>query len=162
MPSERGPLVDMGAAELVDWGVFARVRTELGSGFVRILGYFREDGIKSVAQIEQAIRERSAAALVLPAHTLKGESRQFGAVPLSNLAELIETTARRCVEARETPDELIEKVVELRPLFDATLRLFDREINPVVERRPGAGGFGSGAGGFGRKAAGSFGTARPR
>ena len=38
----------MGAAELVDWGVFARVRTELGSGFVRILGYFREDGIKAV------------------------------------------------------------------------------------------------------------------
>jgi hypothetical protein len=62
-------------------------------------------------------------------------------------------TARRCVEARETPDELIEKVVELRPLFDATLRLFDREVNPIVERR-------SGPGGFGRKASGSFGLAQ--
>ncbi len=143
----------IGAAELVDWGVFARVRMELGSGFVRILGYFREDGIKSVAQIEQAIRERSAAALVLPAHTLKGEARQFGAVPLAELAEVIETTARRCVEARETPDELIERVVELRPLFDATLRLFDREVNPLVDRRATGGG-------FGRKPAGSFGLAQ--
>jgi histidine phosphotransfer protein HptB len=143
----------MGAAELVDWSVFARVRTELGTGFVRILGYFREDGVKSVAAIEQAIRERNAAALVLPAHTLKGESRQFGAEPLASLAEDIETVARRCVEARETPDELIERVVELRPLFEATLRLFDREVNPIVERRPVAGG-------FGRRPAGSFGLAQ--
>jgi chemotaxis protein histidine kinase CheA len=142
----------MGAAELVDWGVFAHVRTELGSGFVRILGYFREDGIKAVDAIEQAMRERSAAALVLPAHTLKGEALQFGAGPLADLAELIEMTARRCIEARETPEELIERVVELRPLFDATLRLFDREVNPIVERRP--------AGGFGRKPAGSFGMAQ--
>ena len=138
------------AADLVDWAVFARVRTELGSGFVRILGYFREDGIKSVGQVEQAIRERSAAALVLPAHTLKGEARQFGAVPLADLAEVIETTARRCVESREAPDELIERVVELRPLFDSTLRLFDREANPLVDRRMG----------FGRKPAGSFGIAQ--
>ena len=143
----------MGAAELVDWGVFARVRTELGSGFVRILGYFREDGVKAVGVIEQAIRDRSAAALVLPAHTLKGEARQFGALPLAEMAEEIETTARRCVEARETPDELIERVVELRPMFDATLRLFDREVNPLVDRRTAGGG-------FGRKAAGSFGVAQ--
>jgi histidine phosphotransfer protein HptB len=143
----------MGTAELVDWTVFARVRTELGNGFVRILGYFREDGVKSVFAIEQAVRERNAAALVLPAHTLKGESRQFGAEPLATLAEHIEMVARRCVEARETPDELIERVVELRPLFDATLRLFDREVNPIVERRPAAGG-------FGRRPAGGFGLAQ--
>jgi HPt (histidine-containing phosphotransfer) domain-containing protein len=140
----------MGAAELVDWGAFARVRTELGSGFVRILGYFREDGVKAVVVIEQAVRERNAAALVIPAHTLKGEARQFGAEPLAALAELIETTARRCVEMRETPDELIERVVELRPLFDATLALFDREVNPLADRRPA----------FGRKPAGSFGVAQ--
>jgi histidine phosphotransfer protein HptB len=143
-----------GAAELVDWGVFARVRTELGSGFVRILGYFREDGIKAVTAIEQAIRERSAGALVLPAHTLKGEARQFGAEPLAALAEVIEMTARRCVEMRETPDELIERVVELRPLFNSTLALFDREVNPLVDRRPAIGG------GFGRKNPTTFGSAQ--
>ncbi len=140
----------MGAAELVDWGAFARVRAELGTGFVRILGYFREDGAKAVDAIETAIRERNAAALVLPAHTLKGEARQFGAEPLAALAEVIEMTSRRCVEAREAPDELIERVVELRPLFDATLRLFDREVSPLVDRRPA----------FGRKPVGGFGMAQ--
>src|SRR3546814_11415523 len=66
-----------------NWAQIAQVRRELGAGFVRILGYFREDGIKSVSAIEDAIRRRNAPALVIPAHTLKGEARQFGAERLS-------------------------------------------------------------------------------
>lgn len=133
----------------VDWTVFQQARTELGADFIRILGYFREDGTKSVAAIEDAMRAKNATALVLPAHTLKGESRQFGADPLGDLAEEIEDIARRCVEYHQSPDELIEAVVRLRPLFESTLALFDRETNPLVERRPG---FGKRAGGegFGR------------
>src|SRR3546814_21193970 len=72
---------------LVNWTEFAQVRRELGAGFVRILGYFREDGIKSVSAIEDAIRRRNAPALVIPAHTLKGEERQFGAERLSLMVE---------------------------------------------------------------------------
>jgi histidine phosphotransfer protein HptB len=137
-------------ADLVDWTVFRQARAELGAGFVRILGYFREDGTKSVAQVEEAMRRRDAAMLVLPAHTLKGESRQFGAEPLAQLAEKIEMTARRCVEDRDTPDELVHHVVALKPLFERTLSLFERESNPLVDRR---------AGGFGRRAPQQFGRA---
>jgi histidine phosphotransfer protein HptB len=69
-------------ALLIDWAAFNQARAELGSDFVRILGYFREDGVKSLDAIEAAMRAKNAAALVRPAHTLKGESRQFGAEPL--------------------------------------------------------------------------------
>lgn len=124
---------------LVNWAAFSQARSELGSNFVRILGYFREDGIKSVGQIEAAMRANSAAALVIPAHTLKGESRQFGADPLAELAESIEMTARLCVERQDTPDQALADVVKLRPLFDATLALLEREANPLVERRPAFG-----------------------
>lgn len=124
-------------AGVVDWAVFQQARTMLGADFVRILGYFREDGTKSVVAIEAAMRAKNAAALVLPAHTLKGESRQFGADPLSDLAEKIENVARRCVEYQHSPDELLHEVVKLRPLFELTLDLFERETNPLVERRPG-------------------------
>lgn len=123
---------------LVDWTVFTRARAELGAGFVRILGYFREDGVKSVAAIETAMRARNAAAMVLPAHTLKGESRQFGAEPLALVAERIEMIARNCVENRDTPDEALEHVVALGPLFESTLGMLEREANPLVERRPTA------------------------
>src|SRR3546814_2978224 len=57
----------------LDWTAFQQARSELGASFVRILGYFHEDGVKSVAAIEDAMRRADSAALVLPAHTLKGE-----------------------------------------------------------------------------------------
>lgn len=124
---------------LVDWDAYAQARSELGTAFVRILGYFQEDGIKSVAAIEAAMRAGNAAALVIPAHTLKGEARQFGAEPLAVAAERIETIARACVEKRDSPDEVLAHIVDLRPLFEATLELLQREANPLVARKPGFG-----------------------
>jgi len=130
------------ARDIVDWAYFEKSRTELGSGFIRILSYFKEDGVKSIAQIESAMREQNTTALVLPAHTLKGESRQLGAEPLAVIAELIEQTARVCVETHRFPDELVPQVVELRRLFNETVELFEKATNPLVSRAPSAGGFG--------------------
>jgi len=130
------------ARDIVDWGFFEKSRTELGPGFIRILNYFKEDGAKSVAQIEQAMRDENTTALVIPAHTLKGESRQLGAEPLAKIAELIETTARFCVETHRFPDELVPEVVELRKLFNETIELLEKATNPLVTRAPAPGGFG--------------------
>lgn len=142
---------------LIDWNAFAQARAELGSGFVRILGYFQEDGVKSVSAIEEAMRAKSAAALVRPAHTLKGEARQFGAEPLALAAETIEMIARACVEAQDTPDRALEHVVGLRALFEETLSVLMREANPLVARRPAAAA--AAPGGFGRRATSGFGRA---
>lgn len=129
--------------EIVDWVLFEKNRAELGPGFIRILTYFREDGTKSVSQIEDAMRQENTVGLVLPAHTIKGESRQLGAEPLAKIAELIESTARLCVETHRFPDELVPQVVEMRKLFDQTVELFDKATNPLVVR--------AAPGGFGRK-----------
>jgi HPt (histidine-containing phosphotransfer) domain-containing protein len=132
------------ARDIVDWAYFEKNRAELGPGFIRILGYFKEDGVKSIAQIEQAMRDQNTPALVVPAHTLKGESRQLGAEPLAKIAELIEQTARLCVETHRFPDELVPEVVQLRKLFDQTVEQFDKATNPLMKRAAPAG--------FGRKA----------
>jgi HPt (histidine-containing phosphotransfer) domain-containing protein len=134
------------APEIVDWVHFEKCRAELGPGFIRILNYFREDGAKSVSQIEQAMHNENTAALVIPAHTIKGEARQFGAEPLAEVAELIETTARLCIETQRFPDELIRDVVELKRLFQETVTQFDKATNPLRTRAP--------QGAFGRKAGG--------
>jgi HPt (histidine-containing phosphotransfer) domain-containing protein len=131
------------ARDIVDWAYFEKNRAELGPGFIRILGYFKEDGVKSIAQIEQAMRDQNTPALVVPAHTLKGESRQLGAEPLAKIAELIEQTARLCVETHRFPDELVPEVVKLRRLFDETVAQFDKATNPLMTR--------AAPGGFGRK-----------
>jgi HPt (histidine-containing phosphotransfer) domain-containing protein len=120
---------------LIDWTVFGETRTLLGAGFMRILGYFREDGTKSVAAIEEAMRLKDSAKLVIPAHKLKGEAWQFGGHRLALLAEEIEVAARHYVEIRIDPSELVEKVVRLRPMFEATLLALESETSPLVERR---------------------------
>ena len=128
--------------DIVDWGHFEKSRSELGPGFIRILSYFREDGAKAIATIEQAMREENTTALVIPAHTLKGESRQLGAEPLAKVAELIESTARFCIETHRFPSELVPEVVELRRLFNETVELFDKATNPLLTRAAPASGFG--------------------
>ena len=121
--------------EVVDWIVFCAARSELGAGFARILSYFREDGEKAVSRIEAAMHNRDTAGLVLPAHTMKSEARQFGAEPLGALAEEIEFTARRAIEIRAFPDELIPAVARLRPLYLETMTQLEAEANPLVRRR---------------------------
>jgi HPt (histidine-containing phosphotransfer) domain-containing protein len=123
---------------LVDWVEFGRMRTELGADFIRILGYFREDGEKSVERIEQAMQRRDAAGLVIPAHTMKSEARQFGAKPLGDLAEEIEHAGRRALESRLFPDQILPQVAALRPLYERTMALFQQETNPLVARGHGA------------------------
>jgi HPt (histidine-containing phosphotransfer) domain-containing protein len=139
-------------SDIIDWVHFEKSRSELGPGFIRILSYFREDGAKSLAAIEQAMREQDTVALVIPAHTLKGESRQFGAEPLAAVAEKIEQTARFCIETHRFPDELVPDVVELRRLWSRTIDLFDKATNPLQIRAVAPGGFGKKAAnqGFGR------------
>src|SRR5690348_17639048 len=90
------------------------------------------------------MHEQNTTALVIPAHTLKGEARQLGAEPVAKIAELIETTARFCVENGRFPDELVPEVVQLRKLFNETVELFEKATNPLVQRTPPTG--------FGRKA----------
>ena len=143
---ERGRALSDDRPDIVDWALFEKNRTELGPGFIRIISYFREDGAKSVAQIEAAMREQNTTALVLPAHTIKGEARQLGAEPLAAMAELIESTARLCIETHRFPDELVPEVVQLRKLFSDTVELFDKATNPLLTRGP------QGPTGFGRKA----------
>lgn len=129
-------------SDIIDWVHFEKSRAELGPGFIRILSYFREDGAKSIAAIEEAMHEQNAVALVIPSHTLKGESRQFGAEPLAAVAEKIEQVARICIETHRFPDELVPDVVELRRLWNRTIEHFDKATNPLQSRASGTGGFG--------------------
>jgi histidine phosphotransfer protein HptB len=121
--------------ELVDWATFSRMRTELGASFVRILGYFREDGEKAVGRIEEAMHRQDATGLVLPAHTLKAEARQFGAEPVAALAEEIEDAGRRAIEAGFFPDHILPQVAQLRQLYLRTVTALEEETNPLAVRR---------------------------
>lgn len=114
---------------LIDEAGMASARHSLGTSFARILGYFHQDGIASVFAIETAMYERDPTPMVIPAHSLKGESRQLGAGQLSALAEHLEMTARRCIEDRaRLPDALDEDVRGLRAVFQRTVRQLEERV----------------------------------
>jgi HPt (histidine-containing phosphotransfer) domain-containing protein len=127
-------IINESGEPIVDWETYSRTRAQLGAGFARILSYFREDGDKSVARIEEAMHRNDAAALVLPSHTVKSEARQFGAEQLGTLAEEIEFAARRALEMQYLPDDLIPYVARLRPLYERTMDMLEREANPLRQR----------------------------
>jgi len=133
---------------VVNWTTFDQTRALIGADFPKILGYYRDDAAKCVVAVEQAYKLRDAVAMVRPAHTLKGDSLQFGGEGIGRLAELIEHSARRCVEEHRAPESLDVEILRLRPLLIETLAQFEKELaksaaaaQPVV-RRPA----------FGRKA----------
>lgn len=133
---------------VVNWTTFDQTRALIGSDFAKILGYYRDDAAKCVVAVEQAYKLRDAVSMVRPAHTLKGDSLQFGGEALGRLAEHIEHSARRCVEEHSAPDKLDAEIIRLRPLLIETLAAFERELvrsQPTPLRRPAA------AAGFGRK-----------
>lgn len=123
------------ADDMIDWTAFANTQSLLGPALMRILGYYREDGMKSLVEIEEAMRLRDSAKMVLPAHTLKGESWQFGAQMVGALAEEIEVAARYYVEIHQDPSDLVEKVAALRPAFESTLTALEAEVSPLVDRK---------------------------
>lgn len=137
----------MSANPILDLEKLNVLRGELGVHFPRILSYFAEDGVKSVEAIEHAVRERDTAALVRPAHTLKGEALQFGAEALGLAAEHVEKTAREALEARTFPKDIVEYSTCLRPFFEDALTALQHAAAPVITPMP----LRRKTGGFGRK-----------
>ncbi len=106
---------------LVEPAELAEARRVIGAGLPRIIGYFREDGAKAIRAIEEALQARSSRDLVLPAHTLKGDARQLGAVRLGEIAETIEKAARNCLERQVEPEGIGSEVAMLRGCFAETM-----------------------------------------
>ncbi len=124
-----------GDLPVIDWARFAQARSQVGSGFLRVLGYLRDDGSKSLGAIEDALRGRNPMAMIGPADLLKTDAIQVGALSVAELAEDVEYAARDCVEWHQSPDGMVEQVLALRSAFDQTVILMDREVNPLSVRR---------------------------
>jgi histidine phosphotransfer protein HptB len=119
----------------VDWARFAQARQQLGDNFLRLLGYFSDDGAKSVAVIEQAMRDRNAVAIIGPADLIKNDALQMGALDLAELAEDLEFGARDCIDLRQEPDSLIQQAMALRGVFESTVSQMEVRVNPLAQRK---------------------------
>ncbi len=120
---------------IVDWERFAQAKAHLGSNFLRVVGYFQQDGKQSIDAIENALRARNAVAMIAPADVLKNDALQLGAISVAELAEDVEFAARDCLEWHQAPDTLVEPIMQLREAFAGTLAQLEREVNPLSNRQ---------------------------
>lgn len=119
---------------IIDSEAFAHCKARLGGNFVRVLGYLRDDGLKSLAVVEDAMRMGDAVAMIGPAELIKSDAFDLGAIALAETAEHIEMSARDCVEWRQSPDNLLESVVALRRIFAETITELTQASSPLSVR----------------------------
>lgn len=135
-------------AQTIDRPQLDVFRQQLGRRYKVIFGHFREDGARWIAAIEEAVRQRNVVAMVRPAHTLRSEALQFGAVSLGQMAGRIEMAARDAIPGCSFPADIADYVAQLRPLFEEALAVLTRETMMVSRIRRFAG--------FGRRVAFGF------
>ncbi len=66
----------------------------MGSDYQSLIRIYLEDSPKLISQLLSALQNNDVMALISPAHTLKSSSANLGAVALSNIAMVIEQSAR--------------------------------------------------------------------
>ena len=105
--------------DIVDWAHFEKSRAELGPGFIRILSYFKEDGVKSIAQIEQRDARTE--------HDRAGASRAY--------AEGRSTPARRRAAGQDRRADRIDRALLHRdPPFPRRAGARSGRASPAVQR----------------------------
>jgi signal transduction histidine kinase/DNA-binding response OmpR family regulator len=97
----------------IDLSAFTAARDVLGDKFSKVLSYYLEDAENYIDNIAEALSRNDLSSTVLPAHTLKSSSQQFGAMGLANLAARIEDEAR-VKSGNEAGMQLASLIVPMR------------------------------------------------
>ena len=81
----------------------------------KLLNCYLRDSQKIITQLDNALTEQNIGEATRLVHSLKSTSANVGAIPLSELAKLLETLARE-----EKLDDIRAQVDELNQLFNQT------------------------------------------
>jgi signal transduction histidine kinase/DNA-binding response OmpR family regulator/CHASE3 domain sensor protein/HPt (histidine-containing phosphotransfer) domain-containing protein len=108
-PGSTPPLDDSALLKLLDYGEDKRGK---------LIGLFVASAPKSIQDMRQALQSSNTADLAMAAHTLKGSSSNFGAIPLRELCAQIEHAGLNGHTA-QTIDLVISAEIELNRLIEA-------------------------------------------
>lgn len=111
---------------VIDWERHDRLRAILKSEFPRLRELYCRDALRWIVAIEDAAKARDAGALGRAAHTLQGDSFQFGAAALGRMAEALDQKMRGCSAGRAPPMGVSRAVSRLRPMLANVMQQFER------------------------------------
>jgi diguanylate cyclase (GGDEF)-like protein len=110
---------------VIDRKVFYELYQNAGSAFSEMLKIYMEDQPVYLKDIDRAIQQSDRVLLQRTAHTLKGSSRNFGAMTFSNLCRDLEKAA--------PAEEFEELKKRIKPITKAAAEIH-RELSLALER----------------------------
>lgn len=117
----------------INWQRFEKTKSRLGSRFFDHLNYFMDDCPRSLFAIEHGIQSADALSMILPADRLAEDAELFGADDVADIANHILRRAQHCITHQKRPDELLDSVIELRPVIADSLRQLRARISPLED-----------------------------
>lgn len=112
-------------ASVLDNSIVDDLREFMGSDYQSLIRIYLEDSPKLLQQIQMALSNQDATALIGPAHTLKSSSANLGAMRLSKLAALFEKNARS--GSLVVPNQEVTKLnEEFNQVINALNKLLDQ------------------------------------
>ena len=111
-----------------DVSAFAVAKDTLGNKLGTVIGYYLKDAENYINTIAEATRLNKPDIAILPAHTLKSSSRQFGAMHLADLAEQMEMAARDKAGSGNVDrlasilPHMREAFMQVRPILETSLQ----------------------------------------
>ncbi len=113
------------SASVLDLAAVSEAKAMMKDKFPKMIGYFLEDSVMYVKQVEDGLAANNAEAVVPPAHTLKSSSRQMGAIVLSGIAKDMELTAREVVKGNGSLDPIRARLPELKDALSKTQQAYE-------------------------------------
>ncbi len=114
-------VLEVAEANMQDYGIdaeaFGLTQKTLGDKLSTVTGYFMEDCEDYLKRIEAAVMQGDPSSAVMPAHTLKSSSKQFGLLNISELARRAEASARAYAKG-ESAEDIQPLLVQMREHFE--------------------------------------------
>lgn len=108
----------------IDPDLFIKAKIMMEEDFPLIMGYYLDEAESRIAQMQRAMNEQDVTKAMIPAHTIKSSSRQFGATTLGDAAYEVELASKNAA-----PISQVEPLVcRLTELYEAVKPFFESEL----------------------------------
>ena len=113
---------------LIDSAALAEAKSILKDKFSDLLVCYIDDVLDYIGQMESALAQQDAEAIVRPAHTIKSTSKRMGARRVADLARDLEILAREAANTNRLDETPIKSGIQkISAAFEQTRRLLQAE-----------------------------------
>lgn len=118
----------------IDWEAHGEAKILFHQKYPQMLGYYQEDVARYLREIEEALAVADIEGVIRPAHTIKSNSRNMGALKLSLLAGDMEALAKNAQAESVSIVTFQEKARLMHDVFSHTVGILNGAERKTVSQ----------------------------